>query len=146
MQTHNIHATVISSCVVDPTEENFRRWQVEMCYMCQRYPDNSCTLPPKVTSKYQDPSPHLQFTVYNFDIDVYGNSLPDSLCFDLASPGLLLYPDIPAKMETTSQEAFCFKYIPQQVRVKGLHALILAWRLSSPYLLQINTDVSEGKD
>ncbi|XP_040907984.1 uncharacterized protein si:dkeyp-69c1.9 [Toxotes jaculatrix] len=35
--------------------------------------------------------------------------------------GFLLYPDTPAKMETTSREAFCFRPIPQQDRVKGDH-------------------------
>ncbi|KAK2828634.1 hypothetical protein Q5P01_019668 [Channa striata] len=34
--------------------------------------------------------------------------------------GLLLYPDTPAKMQTTTQEAFCFKPIPQD-RVKVDH-------------------------
>ncbi|XP_040007023.1 uncharacterized protein si:dkeyp-69c1.9 [Xiphias gladius] len=33
--------------------------------------------------------------------------------------GFLLYPDTPAKMETTSREAFCFRPIPQQGRGKG---------------------------
>nr|XP_043898532.1 uncharacterized protein si:dkeyp-69c1.9 [Solea senegalensis]XP_043898533.1 uncharacterized protein si:dkeyp-69c1.9 [Solea senegalensis]XP_043898534.1 uncharacterized protein si:dkeyp-69c1.9 [Solea senegalensis] len=33
--------------------------------------------------------------------------------------GFLLYPDTPAKMETTSREAFCFKVVPQQVRGKA---------------------------
>ncbi|XP_018547977.1 uncharacterized protein si:dkeyp-69c1.9 [Lates calcarifer] len=33
--------------------------------------------------------------------------------------GYLLYPDTPAKMETTSREAFCFRPIPQQDRCKG---------------------------
>ncbi|XP_023277173.1 uncharacterized protein LOC111666168 [Seriola lalandi dorsalis] len=35
--------------------------------------------------------------------------------------GFLLYPDTPAKMETTSREAFCFRPIPQQDRSKGDH-------------------------
>lgn len=36
-----------------------------------------------------------------------------------AVAGFLLYPDSPAKMKTTSQEAFCFKPIPQHDRGKG---------------------------
>ncbi|CAN9501325.1 unnamed protein product [Ophioblennius macclurei] len=36
-----------------------------------------------------------------------------------AVAGLLLYPDTPSKMETTSREAFCFRPIPQQNRVQG---------------------------
>ncbi|KAG7217270.1 hypothetical protein INR49_027814 [Caranx melampygus] len=32
--------------------------------------------------------------------------------------GFLLYPDTPSKMETTSQEAFCFRPFPQQDRAK----------------------------
>ncbi|KAG7237045.1 hypothetical protein INR49_032868, partial [Caranx melampygus] len=35
--------------------------------------------------------------------------------------GFLLYPDTPSKMETTSQEAFCFRPFPQQDRAKGGH-------------------------
>ncbi|XP_026226229.1 uncharacterized protein si:dkeyp-69c1.9 [Anabas testudineus] len=35
--------------------------------------------------------------------------------------GFLLYPDTPAKMETTSREAFSFRPIPQQERGKGDH-------------------------
>ncbi|XP_035035073.1 uncharacterized protein si:dkeyp-69c1.9 [Hippoglossus stenolepis] len=35
--------------------------------------------------------------------------------------GFLLYPDTPAKMETTSQEAFCFRPVPRPDRVKGSH-------------------------
>ncbi|XP_034406363.1 uncharacterized protein si:dkeyp-69c1.9 [Cyclopterus lumpus] len=35
--------------------------------------------------------------------------------------GFLLYPDTPAKMETTSREAFCFKQVSQQDRGKGDH-------------------------
>lgn len=52
-----------------------------------------------------------------------------SLCFSnlalfnnfhvLTSSGFLLYPDTPAKMETTSREAFCFRPIPQQDSGKG---------------------------
>ncbi|KAE8287520.1 hypothetical protein D5F01_LYC13565 [Larimichthys crocea] len=38
--------------------------------------------------------------------------------------GLLLYPDTPAKMETTSREAFCFKPIPQPGGGKGDHAAL----------------------
>ncbi|XP_047463848.1 uncharacterized protein si:dkeyp-69c1.9 isoform X2 [Mugil cephalus] len=34
--------------------------------------------------------------------------------------GFLLYPDTPASMETTSQEAFCFRPVTQQLRDKGL--------------------------
>ncbi|XP_035767640.1 uncharacterized protein si:dkeyp-69c1.9 isoform X1 [Neolamprologus brichardi] len=33
--------------------------------------------------------------------------------------GFLLYPDTPAKMETTSREAFCFRPIPDQDPGKG---------------------------
>ncbi|XP_069002507.1 uncharacterized protein [Embiotoca jacksoni] len=33
--------------------------------------------------------------------------------------GFLLYPDTPAKMETTSRQAFCFRPAPQQNRGKG---------------------------
>ncbi|KAM4545331.1 uncharacterized protein PAE49_017947 [Odontesthes bonariensis] len=33
--------------------------------------------------------------------------------------GFLLYPDTPARMETTSQEAFCFRPSPQGDRGKG---------------------------
>ncbi|XP_030602675.1 uncharacterized protein LOC115792328 [Archocentrus centrarchus] len=33
--------------------------------------------------------------------------------------GFLLYPDTPAKMETTSREAFCFRPIPHQDTGKG---------------------------
>ncbi|XP_065818745.1 uncharacterized protein si:dkeyp-69c1.9 [Labrus bergylta] len=36
-----------------------------------------------------------------------------------AVAGYLLYPDTPAKMETTSQEDFCFRPAPQQDRGKG---------------------------
>nr|XP_046266385.1 uncharacterized protein si:dkeyp-69c1.9 [Scatophagus argus] len=35
--------------------------------------------------------------------------------------GFLLYPDTPAKMETTSREAFCFRPVPQRNRGKGNH-------------------------
>ncbi|XP_044079287.1 uncharacterized protein si:dkeyp-69c1.9 [Siniperca chuatsi] len=35
--------------------------------------------------------------------------------------GFLLYPDTPAKMETTSREAFCFRPVPQQDGGKGDH-------------------------
>ncbi|KAM3600860.1 uncharacterized protein V6R79_003880 [Siganus canaliculatus] len=35
--------------------------------------------------------------------------------------GILLYPDTPTKMETTSQEAFKFRPIPQENRGKGGH-------------------------
>ncbi|XP_030294338.1 uncharacterized protein LOC115594410 isoform X2 [Sparus aurata] len=35
--------------------------------------------------------------------------------------GFLLYPDTPAKMETTSREAFCFRPVPQPDRGKGGH-------------------------
>ncbi|XP_035812348.2 uncharacterized protein si:dkeyp-69c1.9 [Amphiprion ocellaris] len=35
--------------------------------------------------------------------------------------GFLLYPDTPAKMETTSREAFCFRPIPQHDTGKGGH-------------------------
>ncbi|TNN63476.1 hypothetical protein EYF80_026326 [Liparis tanakae] len=35
--------------------------------------------------------------------------------------GFLLYPDAPAKMETTSREAFCFKQLSQRDRGKGDH-------------------------
>ncbi|XP_045896919.1 uncharacterized protein si:dkeyp-69c1.9 isoform X1 [Micropterus dolomieu] len=37
----------------------------------------------------------------------------------VAGEGFLLYPDTPAKMETTSREAFCFRPVPQQDRGKG---------------------------
>ncbi|XP_049598929.1 uncharacterized protein si:dkeyp-69c1.9 [Syngnathus scovelli] len=33
--------------------------------------------------------------------------------------GFLLYPDTPAKMETTSQEAFCFRTVPPRDGVKS---------------------------
>ncbi|XP_076607251.1 uncharacterized protein LOC143333166 [Chaetodon auriga] len=36
--------------------------------------------------------------------------------------GFLLYPDTPAKMETTSREAFCFRPVPQPDRGTGDHA------------------------
>uniref|UniRef100_UPI0037E9AD8A uncharacterized protein n=1 Tax=Semicossyphus pulcher TaxID=241346 RepID=UPI0037E9AD8A len=35
--------------------------------------------------------------------------------------GFLIYPDTPAKMETTSREAFCFRPAPQQDGGKGDH-------------------------
>ncbi|XP_034745340.1 uncharacterized protein si:dkeyp-69c1.9 isoform X1 [Etheostoma cragini] len=35
--------------------------------------------------------------------------------------GFLLYPDTPAKMETTSQDAFCFRPVSQHDRGKGDH-------------------------
>ncbi|KAM7398007.1 hypothetical protein PAMA_006064 [Pampus argenteus] len=35
--------------------------------------------------------------------------------------GFLLYPDTPAKMETTSHEAFCFRPVTQPDRGKGKH-------------------------
>ncbi|XP_049448708.1 uncharacterized protein si:dkeyp-69c1.9 [Epinephelus fuscoguttatus] len=38
-----------------------------------------------------------------------------------AVAGFLLYPDTPAKMETTSREAFCFRPVSQQDRGKGDH-------------------------
>ncbi|XP_035482694.1 uncharacterized protein si:dkeyp-69c1.9 [Scophthalmus maximus] len=38
-----------------------------------------------------------------------------------AVAGFLLYPDTPAKMETTSQEAFCFRPVRRQDRAKGNH-------------------------
>ncbi|XP_074467981.1 uncharacterized protein LOC141753327 isoform X2 [Sebastes fasciatus] len=38
-----------------------------------------------------------------------------------AVAGFLLYPDTPAKMETTSREAFCFRPDSQQDRDKGDH-------------------------
>ncbi|XP_062289480.1 uncharacterized protein si:dkeyp-69c1.9 [Scomber scombrus] len=38
--------------------------------------------------------------------------------------GFLLYPDTPAKMETTSREAFCFRPITQPHRSKGEHVAL----------------------
>ncbi|XP_051256636.1 uncharacterized protein si:dkeyp-69c1.9 isoform X2 [Dicentrarchus labrax] len=40
-----------------------------------------------------------------------------------AVAGFLLYPDTPAKMETTSREAFCFRPVEQRDRDKGVHIL-----------------------
>lgn len=39
-------------------------------------------------------------------------------------PGFLLYPDTPAKMETTSREAFCFRPVTQPGRGKGLQSYV----------------------
>ncbi|XP_035522613.1 uncharacterized protein si:dkeyp-69c1.9 [Morone saxatilis] len=40
-----------------------------------------------------------------------------------AVAGFLLYPDTPAKMETTSREAFCFRPVEQRDRDKGVRIL-----------------------
>ncbi|XP_071316512.1 uncharacterized protein [Trachinotus anak] len=46
--------------------------------------------------------------------------------------GFLLYPDTPAKMETTSREAFCFRPVPQQDRGKGDHFTLNTQQESHP--------------
>ena len=56
--------------------------------------------------------------VQNFN-NSYSESTFYRFCYVRTSPGFLLYPDTPAKMETTSQEAFCFRPVPRPDRVKG---------------------------
>ena len=50
-------------------------------------------------------------------------------------PALLLYPDTPTKMETTSHMAFCHKPVPLPERGKGLHSVLKlnAKKLSSEW-------------